>query len=154
MPQLINAFRALAEQRLNAEAIAHEWQTVDSKTVLHVPGESPSGFDVRVECETSGLYVHADGWHGAPFEVGPITSTPQDTAENCLGFMRTLLSEDSSLLITYAGSRPIRWRLSYATEAGEEREETGLLIFNFLAPRSQRILVNKHLPARYARSAA
>ncbi len=154
MPQLIDAFRAMAEPRLDAENIAHTWEVLDAKTVLRVPAASPTGFDVQVDCETYGLYVYADAWHGAPFEVGPITSTPQATAENCLGFIRTLLSEDSSLLVTYAGAEPIRWRLSYATEAGEEQEETGLLIFNFLAPRSQRTLVNKHLPARHAHSAA
>ena len=155
MPQLIDAFRALAEPRLSEEHhLAHEWQKLTSKTVLLVPAGSTTGFDVRVECETYGLYVYADGWHGAPFEVGSLTSTPEETAENCLGFVRTLLSEDSSLLITYAGSKPIRWRLTYATETGQEQEETGLLVFNYLAPRSQRTLVNRHLPARHARSAA
>jgi hypothetical protein len=154
MPQLIEAFRAVAEPRFEAERIAHGWQTLGSKTVLLVPATLTTGFDVRVECESYGLYVYAGGWHGAPFEVGPLTATPRETAENCLGFVLTLLSEDSELLVTYAGAKPIRWRLSYATEGGRESAETGLLVFNFLAPRMQRTLVNRHLSARYAESAA
>jgi hypothetical protein len=154
MPPLVDAFRALAEPRLMADRVAHDWQTRGPKTVLLVPAASPSGFDVQVESESYGLYVYADGWHGAPFEVGPLTQTPHETAESCLGFVRTLLCEDSSLLVTYAGRKPVRWVLTYSTEAGLEREETGLLVFNFLAPRTQLTLVNKHLPTRYAQSAA
>ena len=154
MPPLLEAFRLLAELRLNADGIAHEWHASYSKAVLLLPAASQSGFEVRVECETYGLHVYADGWHGTPFEMGAVSSTPEATAENCLGFVRTLLSEDSSLLVTYAGSKPIRWQLRYKTDVGEEQEEVGLLVFNFLAPRTQRTLVNRHLPPRYASSAA
>jgi hypothetical protein len=154
MPQLIDAFRELAEARLSEGHVAHEWREMESKTVLVVPAESDSGFEVRVECESYGLYVYAEGWHGAPFETGPLTPTPSDTAGNCLGFVRTLLSEDSALQVTYAGTKPIRWRLTYATDTGTEQEDVGLLLFNYLAQRTQRTLVNTQLPARYATRAA
>ena len=154
MPQLLEAFRNLAEARLSEDRVAHEWHALESKTLLVLPAASIGGFEVRVECETYGLYVYAEGWHGAPFEIGPLTPTPVETAANCLGFVRTLLSQDSLLRVTYAGSKPVRWRLSYATDTGTEQEEVGLLLFNFLAPRTQRTLVNKQLPARYAPSAA
>jgi hypothetical protein len=154
MPQLLQAFRALAESRLTESSVSHDWRTFGSKDVLVLPAAADSGFEIRVECESYGLYVYADGWHGAPFEVGPLTRTPEDTAANCLGFVRTLLSRDSALRVTYAGSKPVRWQLSYATDTGTQREETGLLLFNYLAPRTHRTLVNNQLPARYAASAA
>jgi hypothetical protein len=155
MPALVDAFRRLADERLlQSPGVAHEWSTSSNRIVLLLPPSSPEGFEVRVECESYGLYVHAEGWHGAPFGLGSLTVTPEATAENCLGFVRTLLSADSSLTVRYAGAKPFKWVLSYATDSGVEREEMGLLVFNYLGRRSTRTLQNGQLPTRYARSAA
>jgi hypothetical protein len=157
MPLLPEAFFALASARLReSPQVVHHWSdpAADGKRVLEVPSSGESGFLVRVECETYGLYVYADGWHGSPFECGPVTETPEATAENCLGFVRSLLCADSSLVVFYAGNRPYRWVLSYATDGGDEREETGLLVYNYFGPKSKRVLQNEHLPPRHAQRAA
>ena len=149
MASLPDAFFALARDQL--ASLPHAWSgpEPDGKRVLELPSASETGFTVRVECESYGIHVYADGWHGAPFECGPSTATTEATAENCLGFVRTLLCTDSSLEVSYAGAKPIRWVLSYATDAGTAREEMGLLVYNYFASRSKRILQNNHLPPRY-----
>jgi hypothetical protein len=157
MPSLPEAFFVLASARLGGRApVAHRWSgpESDGKRVLEVPAAAESGFSVRVECETYGLYVYAEGWHGSPFECGPVTATPEETAENCLGFVRTLLCADSSLEVSYAGAKPYRWVLKYATDNGAEQEEMGLLVYNYFGSRSKRVLQNNHLPPRHAQRAA
>lgn len=157
MPSLPEVFFAVANARLREfPQVSHYWSSprTGGKRVLEVPSSGESGFPVRVECESYGLYVYAGGWHGSPFECGPVTETPEATAENCLGFVRSLLCADSSLEVSYAGNRPHRWVLSYATDDGTEREETGLLVYNYFGSKSKRMLQNKHLPPRHAQRAA
>jgi hypothetical protein len=157
VPTLPEAFFALASARLGESGqVAHRWSgpASDGKRVLELPAAAESGFSVRVECEAYGLYVYAEGWHGSPFECGPVTATPEATAENCLGFVRALLCSDSSSEVSYTGSKPYRWVLTYATDGGTEREEMGLLVYNYFGPRSKRVLQNNHLSPRHARRAA
>ena len=153
---LPEAFFILAEARLRQHAaLAHRWTQRHDRTkrTLEIPAEDRTGFGILVDCEIYGLYVYCDGWHGAPFEVGGPTKTPEAAAENCLGFVRTLLSEDSTLEVHYAAGKPHRWVLSYATDSGTEREETGLFFYNYFGRRSVRTLQNRRLPARYTQSA-
>lgn len=112
-----------------------------------------AGFAIRVECETYGIFFYADGWHGAPFEVNPATPTQEAVVEESLGFLRTLLSPDSSLEVHYASGRPFKWVLSYAVEGGIEREEMGLFFYRYLGARTKRTYQNQHLPARYLANA-
>ena len=135
MATLPDAFYALATSQLTEHpSLARTWTTpqLDRKLALEIPATSENGFTVRVECETYGLYVYADAWHGAPFECGPITTTPEATAENCLAFVRTLLCEDSNLEVHSSSGRPYRWVLTYSTEHGTESERMGLLVYNYV----------------------
>lgn len=155
-PSLPDAFFSLASSRLlDQPQVSHRWSVSEpgGKRVLDIPPTCESGFSVRVECESYGLYVYADGWHGAPFECGPVTGTPEATAENCLGFVRTLLCADCTLEVFYAGSKPHRWVLTYATDSGIEREETGLIIYNYFGVKSKRVLQNRQLTPRHAQDA-
>ena len=107
------------------------------------------GFDVAVEARTDGLYPYAGGWHGPPWEVNSQQETYEHMCEQFMGFIRSLLCEDSQLEVRYAGSWPYKWRLTYPTEDGFMTEETGLFIFNYFGARSRRIFQNHHFPPRY-----
>ncbi len=157
MKRLPDAFFELASVRLAESALVpHSWSdpATDGRRVLEVPAVAETGFSVRVECENSGLYVYAGEWHGSPFECRPPTATPEETAANCLGFVRTLLCSDSTLEVSYAGTRPYRWVLKYATDGGPAQEEMGLLVYNYFAAKATRVLQNNHLPPRHGKRAA
>ena len=152
MATLPVVFHALASNRLSEfPELSHAWSDspASDRRELIIPAASADGFAVIVQCETYGLYVFADAWHGAPFECGPSTGTLEATAESCLGFVRTLLCADSHLRVFSAARSPYRWRLTYQTEEGSKTEETGSLFFNYFGTRSERLLQNRVLPARY-----
>lgn len=65
--------------------------------------------------------------------------------------MRDLLSPAMRLREICAGGNPYRWLLEAATNHGWRVEyKMGLLFWNFLGRRSERIYRNDHLPAREA----
>lgn len=138
-------------------ALNARWKTI-SKGVgreLLIPKRDSTGFDVRVEAELDGLYPFAGAWHGAAWELSPSDTRATDTrtAELCvefLGFIRTLLCEESSLRVHYAGRWPFKWELFYETEDGRQSETCGLLLFNYFGRRSVQEFENHHLPRRYA----
>ena len=153
---LSDTFFALASERFASyPSVRHTWSGPErsGKRVLELPSEAESGFTVRVDCEPYGLYVYAGDWHGAPFECGPDAATLETTAEDCLGFIRTLLCEDSSLEVAYSSNKPFRWALSYPTDVGVQREEVGLFFYNYFGSRSKRVFQNKLLPSRYGENA-
>lgn len=138
----------------NARTIFDEYPTIMTKWEstrhggrrLTIYKIDESGFDIAVQAETYGLYPYAGDWHGPAWDSG--TST-EELCREFLGFVRSLLCEDSSLEVKYAGSRPFKWILSYPTEQGRESYEMGLFIVNYFGKRSSRIFRNRHLPPRY-----
>jgi hypothetical protein len=148
---LPDIFHHLATQRLAAHpGLAHEWSGPDhkGKRILIIPEVEESGFDIRIDCETYGLYPYAGGWHGAPWDADRPKATLEEICEDCLGFIRSVVSPEAVLTVTYAGAKPIRWVLSYPWRGTRTNDETGLLLFNYFAPRQRRIFQNHHLPPR------
>jgi hypothetical protein len=150
---LSDTFYQLARERLvKYPHIEHEWLGPDAKgkRVLSIPKGDDNGFDIRLVCEMYGLYPYAGDWHGAPWDVNTPNTTLEKICEDCLGFIRSILSPDGMLTVIYAGKKPRKWILSYPFPWGASRvnDETGLLFFNYFAPRSKRVFQNRHLPAR------
>ena len=130
-------------------ALAHEWTSESScKRTLRFPAASPTGFDVVIEAETYGLYPYAGDWHGAPWDYNMPRMSLAEISEDCLGFVRSLLSSDSSLQVSYANDRPYRWVLSYPFEGRRVSDRNGLLVFNYFGRRSVRTFQNQQLPPR------
>jgi len=121
---------------------------------LTVPKRDDAGFDVVVQAETDGLYPFAGDWHGAPWDAGIGGERDEDLCVRFMGFVRSLLCEDSRLDVAYAGTRPYRWVLTYRTEEGTESETTGSLFFNYFAKRTRRTFQNRHPSSRYQRAAS
>jgi hypothetical protein len=73
-----------------------------------------------------------------------------EIAEDCLGFVRSLLCSDSSLQVFYSNGRPYRWVLTYPLEGRRVSDRTGLLVFNYFGRRNVRTFQNQQLPPREA----
>lgn len=151
MEDLPSEFERYAKRLLAGyPEVSTKWDSLahDGKH-LTIFRKDESGFDVVVEAYTYGLYPYAGDWHGPAWELVSKEETCGELCEQFMGFVRSLLCEDSQLEVRYAGSWPYKWRLTYPTEDGFKTEETGLFIFNYFGARSQRIFQNHHLPTRY-----
>jgi hypothetical protein len=132
-------------------ALAHQWISEPSgKRTLKFPAASATGFDVAIEAEAYGLYPYAGDWHGAPWDYDTPRMTFAEIAEDCLGFVRSLLCSDSSLQVFYSNGRPYRWVLTYPLEGRRVSDRTGLLVFNYFGRRNVRTFQNQQLPPREA----
>jgi hypothetical protein len=147
---LPDTFYKLASSRLaELPGLPHEWVSgPDGKRSLRIPKLDESGFDITIECESNGLHPFAEGWHGAPWEANTPDMSIEEVAEDCLGFVRTLLCPDATLTVHYSGGRPYRWILRYPTLGAPVKDETGLLFFNYFGRRETREFRNTHLPPR------
>ena len=148
---LSEAFFKVAGARLGEyPQLRHAWEGPEKsgRRVLSIPKQDTGGFDVRIECESYGLYPVADGWHGAPWDNNPSVGTPEKIAEQCFGFLRTVLSPDAVLNVHFSAGKPYKWILSYPTGQLPVNDETGLLLFNYFGRREVREYRNRHLPSR------
>jgi hypothetical protein len=129
--------------------LKHEWSNgaMASRT-LKIPKSDAEGFDVTIVCHSYGLYPYADDWHGAPWDVTTPQTSLNEMCRDCLGFVRSLLCEDSSLTVSYTNGRPYRWVLRYPMGGKAIDDRMGLLLFNPFGRRSIRVFRNKHLPVR------
>jgi len=155
MEHLPTSFEKFAKKKLATPMhISCDWETLNNgdKRRLVIKKQKNDGFDIVVECETYGLYPFAGEWHGPAWEWFREESL-EEFFEEFMGFIRTLLSKDAMLEVRYSGKRPYKWRLTYETEQGQERRETGLIIYNYFGSRSTQVFQNDQLPQRYGRNA-
>ena len=113
---------------------------------LTIYKQDESGFDVVVDAETYGLYPYAGDWHGSAWDLN---GNCEELCKGFMGFIRSLLCDDSRLKVSYAGSWPYKFVLTYPIEGGFESSETGLFFFDYFGKRTTRIFQNRHLPPRY-----
>jgi hypothetical protein len=113
---------------------------------LTIYKQDESGFDVVVDAETYGLYPYAGDWHGPAWDLN---GDCEVLCQEFMGFIRSLLCEDSRLEVSYAGAWPYKFVLTFPAEGGLESSETGLFFFKYFGKRSTGIFLNRHLPARY-----
>ena len=135
-PNLSHAL-LINEKRPRAELIIHK--------------QDETGFDVGVVCEAHGVYPWAGNWRGSAWDV----TTPhaegnlQMTCENCLGFVRTLLSPDARLRVQHKGGQPCHWIVElFDGETWRAQEETSFVIYNFFGKLAETIQQNRHFPSR------
>lgn len=124
-----------------------KWEvTKTSGRRLTIDKQDESGFDVVVDAETNGLYPYAGDWHGPAWDLN---GNCEELCQGFMGFIRSLLCDDSRLEVSYAGSRPYKFVLTYPTEGGFESSEPGLFFFDYFGKRTTQIFQNRHLPPRY-----
>lgn len=150
MKNISEVFFEMAADRLSSHpSLQYRWEDGGrGKRILTIPKIDVTGFDIRIECESYGLYPFANGWHGAPWDMNTPNVTLEESCEECLGFIRSLLCPDSSLTILYSGEMPYKWILRYPTVRGPVNDETGLLLYNYFGRKHNIILINRHLPSR------
>ena len=148
---LPDVFERMARHALAGESsLVYRWDLITpTKRALVFPKQCVSGFEVRAEAETYGLYAFAEGWHSPAWDVNTPGWSLEDMASEFLGFLRTLLSPDASLQVHLAGGHPHTWVLNYMTEQGLQSEKTGLLLFRFWGAREIVTRQNTMLPSRY-----
>ena len=118
---------------------------------LIIHQQEDQGFDVGVVCETHGIYPWAGNWHGASWDA----TTPyaegnlQQTCENCLGFVRTLLSPDARLRVQSKAGQPCHWIIElFDGENWHTQEESSLVIYNYFGKLTETTHQNRHFPSR------
>ncbi len=147
MSEFISAFKEVAEKvTRDCPSNKCEWTSEPNKPkeTLTIHKLDENGFDVRLECESYGLYPFAGGWHGAPWDV-TITSL-DEFKKDAESFMRSILSPSSQLRIRYTNGRAYRWMLSYTLLGKPQIEEVGLFFYNYFGAKSERCFSNTHLP--------
>ncbi len=133
--------------------LSHQWIRDEKRPryELVIRKQNEQGFDVGLICEPYGLYPWAGQWRGSLWDaITPDTSLHhQQVCENCLGFLRTLLSPDSRLRILSKAGKPYRWILELTDgQTWKAQEETGLFFYPYFAKAAEMILQNHHLPSR------
>ncbi|MCE5323304.1 hypothetical protein LLG46_08315 [bacterium] len=112
---------------------------------LHFPKRSDDGFDITVEVFSNEIIVSADGPH---FHFDQVES-PEDTVNDALGLTRDLLSPDMRILQKCTNGKPYKWSLQVLRNGTWHTEQTmGLLVFNIIGKRSERVFTNRLLPGR------
>ena len=121
------------------------WDDTRRGRKLTIYRQEDTGFDVVVEAETYGLYPYAGNWHGAPWD--PEDEYWAELCEEFMGFIFSLLCEDSRLEVRYSGEHPYKWKLIYPVEEASLSETTYTLFFNYFGLKSTRVFQNHHLPS-------
>jgi len=134
--------RAVTAVLAETAAIRHEWTAAPLSLRIHPSSES--GFDVKLVCESYGIYPYAGGWHGAPWDDG-VWSAEALTAQ-LQEFLRSVLSPAGELEVRYANRSPYRWILRYSFQRNRVADEAGLLLFNWFGKRTRQTFRNEWLP--------
>ncbi len=121
--------------------LPHRWQARDE---LCFPSVAEQGFDVIVRPEPDGITVLTSVGFHEHFDGAPASAVG-----DALGFTRDLLSPHMRVRERRSGTRPYRW----CVERRDSDEwcvvaETGLLLWNYLGRRSERVHQNCQLPGR------
>ena len=152
---LPTSFEDFARKKLaTSPHISCDWETLNNgdKRRLVIKRQKDNGFDIAVECETYGLYPFAGEWHGPAWDWFQEESL-EEFFEEFMGFIRTLLSKDAMLEVRYSGNKPYKWCLTYETEQGQEKLETGRIFYNYFGSKSTQVFQNDQLPQRYGQNA-
>jgi hypothetical protein len=137
--EFTETFRRAAQSVLDTcPRIEHEWQ---SPLTLKIAASSASGFDVKLVCESYGLYPYAGEWHGAPWDAAIWKS--ERLAAAVREFLQSVLSPAGELRVRYSNGRPYKWTLRYSFEGSVVSEETGLIFFNWFGRRSVKVFRNE-----------
>lgn len=125
--------------------IAHRWSAGAAGCELFVPAASAKGFDIAFTVSPAGVVLNWGRWH-SPFEPdGEIEAF----VEHLFGLLRDLLSPDMRIRELWAWPSPYRGYLeSFDGARWSSEEEMGLIFWNYLGRRSQRIYSNSVLPGR------
>lgn len=126
---------------VNNPALGHSWQTNGE---LVFPPKGPDGFEVRLKPDSHGVIVLTDVGFHEHFE-----GSPEQAVESALGLVRDLLSPDMRVREQRANGSGYRWILERRDgQDWKSESRTGLLLWNYLGRRGERIYQNRHLPGR------
>jgi hypothetical protein len=135
-PRISHAL-TLNEKRRRAELTIHK--------------QNEQGFDVGILCEPHGVYPWGGKWRGALWDA----TTPhsegnlRQTCENCLGFIRTLLSRDARLRVKSKGGRPCQWIVElFDGETWHPQEGSRRAIYNYFGALTEETFQNNHFRSR------
>jgi hypothetical protein len=116
-------------------SVSCDWSTDGSR--LRFPRQDDSGFDVEVHATEHEIVVQAIGVH-EHFEIA--ASSGPEVCVRVLGLVRDLLSPDMRIREVRAGDKPVRWFMeSFSDGRWSPEAETGLLFFNYISRRTERI---------------
>ena len=132
----------------------YRWPTPNS---LVVPASDDTGFEVRLVCESYGLYPFAGDWYGPPWDI--TVWTGQELRRAVMEFLGCVLSPDGKLVVRYSNDQPFKWILRFSSEGEWGESEMGLFFFNWLGRAHITdlsecvVVVQQHVPADVLRRA-
>lgn len=127
--------------------LAHSWSEDEAREVwtLDIPAQTKEGFDVAVEVSYDFAIVYTHGAH-VHFDRSGNTD---ELVEEILELVRDLLSPDMRVRERRAGNSGYRWYIEAFDGRNWTIEHvTGLLFWNYVGMRSERIFQNQALPGR------
>jgi hypothetical protein len=127
--------------------LLHSWKIDDDEDhcILDIPKRADNGFGITVGVAADEISLFCEGFH----EHYPLEGDPDTFANHYIGFLYDLLTPLMRLREHLAGESPYKWALE-CLEGDIWRPErtTGLLFFNYLGRRSERIYQNFSFPLR------
>jgi hypothetical protein len=129
--------------------LPHKWEVDREKpgATLKFPRQSSSGFDVVIDVKSSQITVSTGELAHEHFE--PEEGPNIYLVESVFGYVRDLLSPDMRLREKLAGNKP-RWAAveSFGGRVWHPESVFRLILWNFLAKKSEKIYTNEQLPGR------
>jgi hypothetical protein len=135
-------------RRLSHALTMHE-QGLRAELLIHKKNDQ--GFDVGVLCEPHGVYPWAGNWRGAVWDatMPHAEGNMRQTCENCLGFIRTLLSPDARLRVKSKSGQPCQWTVElFDGKDWHAQEESSLAIYNYFGALTEETFQNNHFRSR------
>ena len=147
MNEFIETFKCIVKSVLEScPDIKYEWMSDpdEQKETVIIHKESDTGFNIKLECFTYGIYPSVDDWDGAAWDV--TCWELQDLQKEFGSFLRYLLSPDSELIVTYANDKPFKWNLRYPYYGKITDDMRKTIVFNWFGERKEIKFQNKYFP--------
>ncbi len=138
-------FKSYISKLIESEsALDYEWNSDNSEIVFKK--KTADGFDVSVGYDRNYLYISTDrGYHNH----SEAPSCFEDILSDVMGEARDLLSSNMRIREISSNGKPRKWILEQFVDGRWNRRHViGLLFWNYLGRRSEKIYSNDTLPTR------
>ena len=128
----------------NERQLVYEWCNDSSEITFKK--NSHEGFDLIIKCDIDSIYIYTDiGYHNEY----PLTKNLQTVLTEVTGLARDLLSKNMRIREYLSNNKPYRWDVeSLVDNKWYSVDSTGLIFWNYLGKRSEKIYFNNILSER------
>lgn len=127
--------------------LEHHWSidADEDHCFLEIIGVGSPGYDITIEVHPDDITLFAKGFHNHYMVMEPL----EDFLLEFFGRVRDMLSPAMRIRELLSSGSPYRWHLENQTDGQWHSESTcGMLLWNWLGRRSERLYTNTNLPIR------